>query len=133
MRGAGIPLKGFANWRSQFKAEPIARERKLLYRRGPVSPPLSPALSPPVSPGANATSQVVPIVERPREGHRRQFGEATERLIVGEAIRRGGSAAEVARRYGLDQRVLRRWKQELMAASPAFVTVEIVDGTEASP
>jgi hypothetical protein len=34
------------------------------------------------------------------------------------------SAAEVARRYGIDGRVLRRWKQEL---APAFVAVEITD------
>jgi transposase-like protein len=36
------------------------------------------------------------------------------------------SAADVARRYGIAERVLRRWKQEL-AAEPTFVTVEITD------
>jgi transposase-like protein len=35
-------------------------------------------------------------------------------------------AAEVARRYGIAERVLRRWKQEL-AAAPAFVSVQITD------
>jgi hypothetical protein len=35
-------------------------------------------------------------------------------------------AAEVARRYGIAERVLRRWKQEL-AAAPAFVCVQITD------
>jgi hypothetical protein len=40
----------------------------------------------------------------------------------------GASAAEVARRYGIDQRVLRRWKQELARMSaPTFVTVQITD------
>jgi hypothetical protein len=33
----------------------------------------------------------------------------------------------VARRYGIAQRVLRRWKQELTAATPTFVTVQITD------
>jgi hypothetical protein len=45
-----IPLKAFGNWRAQFKAEPQAPERKLLYRRRPLSPPLSPPVSPPISP-----------------------------------------------------------------------------------
>ena len=38
----GIPLKAFGNWRAKFKAEPQPPERKLLYRRRPLSPPLSP-------------------------------------------------------------------------------------------
>jgi hypothetical protein len=38
----GIPLEAFGNWRVQFKAEPQPPERKLLYRRRPLSPPLSP-------------------------------------------------------------------------------------------
>ena len=43
--------------------------------------------------------------------------------------RKGGtSVAEVARRYGIDRRVLRRWKQELAAVpAPTFVTVQIAD------
>ena len=44
-----IPLKAFGNWRAQFKAEPQPPERKLLYRRRPLSPPLSPPASPPLS------------------------------------------------------------------------------------
>ena len=40
-----IPLKAFGNWRAQFKAEPQVPERKLLYRRRPLSPPLSPPAS----------------------------------------------------------------------------------------
>ena len=46
----GIPLKAFGNWRAQFKAEPQPSERKLLYRRRPLSPPLSPPISPPLRP-----------------------------------------------------------------------------------
>jgi hypothetical protein len=122
-----IPLKAFGNWRAQFKAEPQAPERKLLYRRRPLSPPLSPPVSPPISPVTYPSSRSEhPIVPRPREGHRRRFSEADKHRILQEAARPGTSAAEVARRYGIAQRVLRRWKQEL-ATAPTFVTVQISD------
>jgi len=48
-----------------------------------------------------------------------------KRQILDQAAQVGTSAAEVARRYGINGRVLRRWKQEL--APPAFVAVEITD------
>jgi hypothetical protein len=35
----------------------------------------------------------------------------------------------VARRYGIDRRVLRRWKQEL-ATAQTFVTVQITDAED---
>ena len=124
-----IPLKAFGNWRATFKAEPQAAERKLLYRRRGLSPPLSPQfsppLSPPLSPGTYPSSSAGPIVPRPREGHRRQFSEADKRQILDQAGQDGASAGEIARRYGIDGRVLRRWKQEL--AAPTFVTVQITD------
>ena len=123
----GIPRKAFENWRAQFKAEPQPPERKLLYRRRPLSPPLSPPVSPPISPGTYPSSQLAgPIVSRPREGHRRRFSDGDKQRILQEAAQPGASAAEVARRYGIAQRVLRRWKQDLTGASaPAFVTVQI--------
>jgi hypothetical protein len=125
-----IPLKAFGNWRAVFKAEPQPPERKLLYRRRGLSPPfspqLSPPLSPPLSPGTYPSSRSArPFVARPREGHRRRFSEADKRQILDQAAQDGTSAAEVARRYGIDGRILRRWKQEL--APPAFVAVEITD------
>jgi hypothetical protein len=128
----GIPLKAFGNWRAQFKAEPQAPERKLLYRRRslspPLSPPVSPLISPLLSPVTYPSSQLArPIVPRPREGHRRRFSDADKRQILEEAGLPGRSAAEVARRYGIAERVLRRWKQEQAVAAPAFVTVEITD------
>jgi hypothetical protein len=97
-----VPLKAFGNWRAKFKAEPQPPERKLLYRRrGPsplFSPPLSPTLSHLLSPMAYpSSSQVEPIIPRPREGHRRRFAP-------------------------LD--ALRRWTQKLAAISPTFVTVQ---------
>jgi hypothetical protein len=127
----GIPLKAFGNWRAVFKAEPQPPERKLLYRRRGLSPPLSPRLSPPLSPPFSHLTYPSswsggPIVPRPREGHRRRFSEADKRRILEEAAHGSTGVAEMARRYGIDRRVLRRWKQEL-AAAPAFVTVQITD------
>jgi hypothetical protein len=124
-----IPLKAFGNWRAQFKAEPQPPERKLLYRRRGLSPPLSPPLSHPLSHLAYpSSSSGGPIVPRPREGHRRRFSEPDKRRIVDEAAQGGTSIAEVARRYGIDRRVLRRWKGELAAVTvPTFVSVEITD------
>jgi hypothetical protein len=96
----GIPRKAFENWRAQFKAEPQPPERKLLYRRRPLSPPLSPPVSPPVSPGTYPSSLLAgPIVPRPREGHRRRFTEADKQRILEEAAQPDTSAAEVGRRY----------------------------------
>ena len=121
----GLPRKAFENWRAKFRAEPQPSERKLLYRRRSISPPLSPPVSPPLSPATYPSSQPAgPIVPRPREGHRRRFSDTDKRWILEQAALPGASAAEVARRYGIDQRILRRWKQEL---SPMFVTVEITD------
>jgi hypothetical protein len=66
-----------------------------------------------------------PIVPRPREGHRRRFDEADKRRILEEAAQPGASVSDVARRYGIDRRILCRWKLEL--TPPAFVTVEVTD------
>jgi len=129
----GIPLKAFGNWRAKFKAEPRPPERKLLYRRRglshSLSPPLSHPLSHPLSPMAYPSSSPGgPIVPRPREGHRRRFSEADKRCILDAVAQPGATVAEVARRYGIDRRVLRRWKQELaMVTAPTFVTVQITD------
>ncbi len=125
----GIPLKAFGNWRAQFKAEPQPPERKLLYRRRGLSPLLSPPLSPLLSPGTYPSlSPGGPIVPRPREGHRRQFSEADKHRILEEARQPGASFAGVARRYGIDRRILRRWKQELaVVMAPRFVAVQITD------
>ena len=37
--------------------------------------------------------------------------------------------SDVARRYGIAERVLFRWKQELTQVAPLFVAVEIADAT----
>ena len=73
----GLPQKAFENWRQVFRLEPEPPQRKFLYRRRPLSPPLSPPASPPLNPGAYPSSQLAaPIVQRPREGHRRRFSDA---------------------------------------------------------
>jgi hypothetical protein len=131
----GIPLKAFGNWRAKFKAEPQPPDRKLLYRRRGLSHLLSPPLSHPLS---HPLSQVTypsswsegPIVPPVRDGHRRRFSEADKRRILEEAAQSGASIAEVARRYGIARRVLRRWRQEL--APPVFVAVQIIDADAAS-
>lgn len=124
----GLPQKAFENWRQKFRAEPQPFERRLLYRRRPLSPPLSPPVSPPPSPGTYRSSELAgPIVPRPREGHRRRFSDGDKQWILQQAAQPGASAAEVARRYGIAQRVLRRWKQELAAMPPTFVTVQVTD------
>jgi hypothetical protein len=122
----GIPLKAFGNWRAKFKAEPQPLERKLLYRRRGLSHSLSHTLSPGLSHVTYPSSRPEgPIVPRPREGHRRRFGEADKRRILEEAARPGASVSDVARRYGIDRRILCRWKQEL--SPPAFVAIKITD------
>jgi hypothetical protein len=126
----GIPLKAFGNWRAIFKAEPQPPERKLLYRRRGLSHSLSHTLNHTLSPSLShvtypSSRPESPIVPRPREGHRRRFGEADKRRILEEAALPDASVSEVARRYGIDRRILCRWKQEL--SPPAFVAVEITD------
>src|SRR6186997_406165 len=116
----GLPQKAFENWRQKFRAEPQPPERRLLYRRRPFSPPLSPGTYP-------SSRLAGPIVPRPREGHRRRFSDDDKHWILQQAAQPGARAAEVARRYGIAQRVLRRWKQELAATPPTFVTVQVTD------
>jgi len=125
----GIPLKAFGNWRARFKAEPLPPVRKLLYRRRGLSHTLSHSLSHRLShmTYGSPEPELGPIVPPAREGHRRKFSAADKRRIVEEVMRPGASLSEVARRYGLVARVLFRWKQDLTAATPMFVAVQIID------
>src|ERR1700737_762771 len=111
----GIPLKAFGNWRAKFKAEPQMPARKVLYRRRGLSHGLSHALRPPTPPA--------------RGGRGRKFREANKRQILEQAILPDACFAEVARRYGIAERVLFRWKQELTRGAPLFMAVEIWDAT----
>jgi transposase-like protein len=120
----GIPLKAFGNWRARFKAEPQPPARKVLYRRGVVSHALSHSLSHRLSHDLPVPG---PIVRPAREGRRRRSSEADKRQILEEAMRPDARFSEVARRYGIAERVLFRWKQELTQVAPLFVAVEIAD------
>ena len=121
----GIPLKAFGNWRAKFKAEPQMPARKVLYRRRG----LSHALSHGLSHGLSHDLPIGPIIRPVREGRRRTFSESDKQQILEEAMRPGARLSEVARRYGIAERVLFRWKQEAtQAAAPMFVAVEVADG-----
>lgn len=119
----GLPLRAFGNWRAQFKGEPAPLTPKLLYRRGGLNPTLSPSLNPTLNPGAYPTSPL--LVAPAREGHRRRFSDAERQRIIAEIYAAGASLSAIARRYEIDRRLLRRWRQE--AAAVAFVAVEICD------
>lgn len=128
-----LPQKAFEKWRQKFRAEPAPPQRKLLYRRRSLSHPLSPPLSHPLSHVAYPSPATGPIVPRPREGHRRRFSAADKQRILDKAAQPGVSVAEMARRYGIHLRILRRWKQELAAiAAPTFVTVQIAEKISAA-
>jgi transposase len=68
-------------------------------------------------------------------GGRRQFSEEVKERIVQETCRPGASVSAIARRYGIDLRLLFRWRHALGVEPPppptAFVTVRISD--EAAP
>jgi transposase len=65
---------------------------------------------------------------------RRTFSEEEKQRIIEEASQPGVSLSQVARRYGIDRRVLFRWKEALRPkraeAEPApavFVPVQVMD------
>jgi hypothetical protein len=122
-----IPLKAFGNWRAKFKAEPQQAARKMLYPRGGLSHALSHGLS------HGLSHDLGPTIPPAREGRRRKFSEADKRQILEQAAQPDACFAEVARRYGIAERVLFRWKHEIMpAAAPLFATVEITDANAPS-
>jgi hypothetical protein len=63
----GISLKAFGNWRAEFKAEPEATVRKLLYRRGGLSHTLSHRPSHPLSLMTDPTSHEPGLSPRDRQ------------------------------------------------------------------
>jgi hypothetical protein len=108
----GIPLKAFGSWRPKFRAEPQPPSPKLLCRRG-----------------GGLSHDLCTTIPPAREGRSRKFSEADKRQILEQAMLPGACFAEVARRYGIAERVLFRWKQETtQAAASMFVAVEVTDG-----
>jgi hypothetical protein len=124
----GIPLKAFGNWRAKFKCEPQPTACRLLYRRDGLSHTLSHSLSHTLSHLTYPSS--ASVVLPPRDGHRRRFSERERSQILAEANEPGVSLSEIARRYGIDRRILCRWKQRRkVVVAPQFVAVEISDGS----
>jgi len=107
-------LAGFRSTRSAIG------ERKVLYRRGSISHALRRLVmtcrgrAPSSHPRARSSSEV----QRSRQT-----------ADTSEAMRPDSRFSEVARRHGIAERVLFRWKQEITpAAAPLFATVEITSG-----
>jgi transposase-like protein len=123
----GLPLKRFGNWRAQFKGEAKVRNPGLLHRRGGLShmaSHMSDRETGALSPG------YIPAV-RPVPGARRSFNASDKTRILAEAERPGQSLSVVARRHGIDKRLLFRWKNELSAPEPVgFLDVTVADGSE---
>ena len=108
----GISLKNFGNWRAQLKrialVGPKARwghNPRLRRTPGDLNPRVNPRAKIRVNPRATNPAPT-PV---PSAGARRQFSEELKQRIVTEACQPAASASEIARRYGLDLRLLRRW------------------------
>src|SRR5258708_6742091 len=96
--------------------------RKVLYRRRGLSHALSHGLS------HGLSHDLRPTIPPAREGRRRKFSEADKRQILEQAVLPDACFAEVARRYGMAECVLFRWKQEAtQAAATIFVAEEGTD------
>ena len=126
----GLSLKSFGNWRGQLKREDAVRNKARWGRyprlRSGDSHMANPMANPMARVGMKRAPPVVARTER-----RRQFSEDAKRRILGEASRPGGSLSEVARRYGIDLRLLFPWRRAL-GLEPTrepitFLPVQIAD------
>ena len=128
----GLSLKSFGNWRGQLKREDVAGRDARWGRH----PRLRHMVSPMGTGMANEAADRVPAVVT-RTGRRRQFSAEDKRGIVEETCRPGQSLSAVARRYGIDLRLLFRWRRALgvggSAAPTSFVPVEVTDNLPARP
>ena len=125
----GLPLKRFGNWREKFRTEAAAVQGNLLYRRGEsLSHMASHMSSREITP---ASTGYVPSARSMPDG-RRNFRVADKKRIVAEAMAPGASISGVARRYGIDPRLLFRWKQEFAPppSEPVFLPVTVSDGPD---
>jgi transposase-like protein len=134
----GVSLKNFGNWRAQLKRIAIAGADA----RWGHYPRLRHMASPMANPGAGHMAKkraVAPLPASapapvPAAGARRQFSEEAKQRIVAETCRPGASVSAVARRYGIDLRLLFRWRRafeaEPLPERLEFVSVEVGDGNE---
>lgn len=125
----GLPLKRFGNWRAKFKTETVAVQGKLLYRRSESLSHMASHMS--SREIASTSTGYVPSVKLMPDG-RRNFRMADKKRIVSEAMAPGASVSGIARRYGIDPRLLFRWKQEFAPPSsePVFLPVTVSDSPD---
>jgi hypothetical protein len=125
----GLPLKRFGNWRAMFKSESAVVQANLLYRRGGSLRHMASHMS--SKEIAPTSTGYVPSVRSTPDG-RRNFGVADKKRIVAEAMASGASVSGIARRYGIDPRLLFRWKQEFAPppSEPVFLPVTVSDGPD---
>jgi transposase len=137
----GISLKNFGNWRAQLKRIAIAgadarwgHYPRLRHMASHMANPGAGHMAKKPAAAAPPASTPVPV---PAPGARRQFSEEAKQRIVSETCRPDASVSAVARRYGIDLRLLFRWRRALGAeALPermAFISVEVRDGNEPPP
>ena len=109
-----ISLKSFGNWRAQLKRIALmgSQARWGHYPRlRRTLADVSPRVKPRAKPGANPRVTMSVPAAVPLPGKRRQFSEELKQRVVAETRRPGASASGIARRYGLDLRLLRRWRK----------------------
>jgi hypothetical protein len=99
----GLPLKRFGNWRTKFKTETAAVQCKLLYRRGGSLRHMASHMS--NKEIISTSTGYVPSVKSMPDG-RPNFRVADKKRIVAEAMAPGASVSGIARRYGIDPRLL---------------------------
>lgn len=113
-----ISLKNFGNWRAQLKRVALMGSEARWGHYPRLRRTLA-DLSPRAKPGVNPRVKTsVPAAVR-SPGQRREFSEGLKQRIVMETSRPGASASEIARRYGLDLRLLRRWRKAYASGLPA--------------
>jgi transposase-like protein len=126
----GLSLKSFGNWRGQLKREDAVGHKARWGRYPRLRPGGGHMANPVANPMATAKVKKAPPVVSGSD-RRRQFSDDAKRRIVGEASRPGGSMSEVARRYGIDLRLLFRWRRALSLepkTEPAiFLPVQIAE------
>jgi len=109
-----ISLKNFGNWRAQLKRVALAgpRARWGHYPRlRSVPGDVSHVVNHVARPVANHVAKKPEPVAVPPPGGRRQFSEELKQRIVAQTYQPGASVTETARRYGIDRRLLIRWRK----------------------
>lgn len=114
-----ISLKNFGNWRAQLKRIALAGgdARWGHYpplRRTPRD--VSHMVSHMTKPRVNHMASEADPTPIPPPGGRREFTEELKRRIVADTFQPGASISAIARRYGLDLRLLFRWRKVFGAA-----------------